>query len=164
MNTIDECIICDVAVCSGAGKPRSKNPFACHKISTDDFIKFSDDFNFKLGNKIKIYYAHCVALYGTKQEQRDIEILEALGFEVLNPSDREHQEAYPKYGMPYFIDLVLSCDAIAFRALPDGRIPAGVAAEIKAGLKLIIELPNAITGRSISVDETREYLRDCGHR
>jgi len=113
---------------------------------------------------MRVYYAHCLSLYGTKQEQRDVETLEALGFEVLNPNARIHKDAYSKFGMHYFENLVLRCDAIAFRALPDGRIPAGVSEEIKAGLKLIIELPNNITGRSISVDETREYLRDCGYR
>lgn len=113
---------------------------------------------------MKIYYAHCVALYGTKQEERDIETLTLMGFEVINPSDQIHKEVYPIYGMDYFINLVKQCDAIAFRALPDGRIPAGVAAEINCGIKLIIELPNNITGRIISIEETKEYLHNCGCR
>lgn len=41
---------------------------------------------------MKIYYAHCQAIYGTVQEKRDIELLQRLGFEVVNPSDSIHKE------------------------------------------------------------------------
>lgn len=40
----------------------------------------------------KVYYAHSLHLYNTPQEKRDIELLEKLGFEVLNPNQPEIQE------------------------------------------------------------------------
>lgn len=116
---------------------------------------------------MKVYYAHCVAIYNTPQEQRDVETLAKLGFDVLNPNIKEVQEAYPTKGMDMFKAMVEGCDVTAFRALPDGRIAAGVSKELewaKAAGKPIIELPNAIAGRAMGVEATREYLRDCGQR
>jgi len=115
--------------------------------------------------KLKIYYAHCITLYGTKQEERDVDTLESLGFDVLNPNASEYQKAYKNIGMKFFEDLVLRCDGVAFRGLPDGSIPAGVAKEIETnGERLLIELPNAVKRRSLSVNLTREYICDTGVR
>ena len=122
---------------------------------------------------MKVYYAHCQAIYGTKQEKRDINLLQQLGFEVLNPGEPQHgkianeMKARGENAMTYFEGLVRGCDLLAFRALPDGRIPAGVVKEIevaKDGSKAIIELPSRIVGRSIGVEETREYLAEIGQR
>jgi hypothetical protein len=117
---------------------------------------------------MKIYYAHCVQIYNTKQEQRDVKLLQELGFKVENPNQPRHQKGYMDKGMDYFIHGFLSfCDAIAFRALPDGSLPAGVAKEIdhfqKAG-KPIIEIPGFVLRRRLSVEETRAYLHECGQR
>jgi hypothetical protein len=120
-----------------------------------------------------------MAIYNTPQEQRDIELLEGLGFEVLNPNSPKHIKAVEKiqekgktcFGannsgvlvMEYFTNLVEKCDVVAFRALPDGRIPAGIAKEIGCG-KTVFELPSGIVKRTISIEETREYLREAGQR
>ena len=136
---------------------------------------------------MKIYYAHCVALYNTKQETRDIATLQALGFEVENPNDplveeackwiREDTERFNRAStrqldpgeevMKYFRQFATTCDAIAFRALPDGSIPAGVAKEIEYFREVgkpVIELPTALSTRVMTVDGTREYLKECGYR
>jgi len=116
---------------------------------------------------MKIYYAHCMAIYNTMQEQRDMANLQALGFDVVNPNCAEHQEGCLKQGMAYFEDVVDDCDAIAFRAVSGGKIPAGVFKEIewaKVRAMPIIELPNGILGRGMSVEETREYLKEAGAR
>ena len=124
-----------------------------------------------------VYYAHCMAIYNTPQEKRDVELLESLGFDVLNPNAKEHIEEVMKTQqnklldkdeigmlvMEYFSSLVDKCDIVAFRALPDGRIPAGIAKEIKRG-NMVFELPSGILKRTISVEETREYLREAGQR
>lgn len=114
-----------------------------------------------------IYYARPISLYGTPQDQRDIATLESLGLVVVDPKGPEHQEAYAARGMDYFREMVDGCDAIAFRAFADGTVGAGVAAEIEraqeAG-KPVIELPTALLRRVRSVEETREFLRECGHR
>ena len=116
----------------------------------------------------KIYYAHCINLYGTPQEKRDIATLQSLGFEVVNPNSPECSEGYKRDGMDYFKRFAKECDAIAFRATtPWSRIPAGVATEIlffKQAGKPIIELPGGIPARTMSVDETRGYLEESGWR
>lgn len=123
-----------------------------------------------------VYYAHCMALYDSAQERRDVALLERLGFEVLNPNQAKHQKGAqdakakkpldPKASMMYFKPLVDMCDLLAFRALPgDLAIPAGVALEIEwalNGSKPVIELPGSIQRRAISREETREYICEVG--
>lgn len=156
---------------------------------------------------LTVYYAHCIAIYSTPQENRDIETLESLGFKVVNPNSPEVNAACSRiraeveahntnrvlctgdldpadadcYGKPqhfhpkdpgaevmkYFKPLAQGCDVLAFRALPDGRIPAGVAKEIEWAAEIgipIIELPSSLKGRQLSVELTREYLREVGTR
>jgi hypothetical protein len=125
---------------------------------------------------MRCYYAHCQAIYNTPQERRDVEFLQTLGFEVVNPNTDEHQIAvirirkdclFPadasKVVMGYFERLVKTCGVVAFRALPDGRIPAGIVTEIGCGVPCF-ELPSGIVRRSIGVEETREFLAEIGQR
>ena len=130
--------------------------------------------------KVKtVYYAHCQTIYRTPQEVRDICLLSDLGFSVCNPADMEseyhewldhHDEnirAYVVDPMSFWIHKITDCDVVAFRALPDGRIPAGVSKEIehaKSIDKLVFELPSNVIGRSIDVKETIEYLEESGQR
>jgi|ERR1041384_232039 hypothetical protein len=128
---------------------------------------------------MKVYYAHCLEIYGKEQEKRDIATLKALGFEVINPSEPVHVEGYRREGMNYFTQLIENqADALAFRATASGLIPAGVAKEIEAARRKyvfkgnepdqfgipVFEIPTGILRRSLSVDETKEYLRDVGVR
>jgi len=118
--------------------------------------------------KLKIYYAHSMHLYGSAQEARDIKLLEDLGFEVVNPNTPEHQLEAKTSGemtMAYFERLAERCDALAFRALPDGNISAGVFTEI-IGVegKPVIELPWGVSRRGLSIGDTREYLKELGQR
>ena len=112
---------------------------------------------------MKVYYAHSISIYNTKQEERDVNTLNSLGFEVINPNQHIHQEGYKKGGMQYFVDLANECDVIAFRAHPNGDIPAGIFKEIQTD-KPVIELPSSIKRRALSVDDTREYLKEMGLR
>jgi len=124
---------------------------------------------------MKMYYAHSMALYNTAQERRDVETLETMGFEVVNPNSQivtegieQFKKEYPMANyMNYFDVLMNSCDAIAFRGNPDGKIGAGVWYEIKHMLisnKPVMELPTIMTTRELSVEDTREYLRLVGQR
>lgn len=123
----------------------------------------------------RVYYAHCMALYDTPQEQLDVELLERLGWYVLNPNCQEHstgaQKARdeaphdPHAGMLYFKPLVEHCDILAFRALPDGAIPAGVALEIEWAREAnlaVIELPSGVLRRGLTRMQTREYIKEAG--
>lgn len=151
---------------------------------------------------MRVYYAHCIAIYSTPQEDRDVFTLESMGFEVTNPNSPEINKrcdeirdrfnrgdlgghfdpergqqprlsGYKDAGeavMEQVFKPLLSAaktDVVAFRALPDGRIPAGVAKEIEwaqANGIPVIELPANLSGRKMSVEHTREYLREIGVR
>jgi hypothetical protein len=126
---------------------------------------------------MKVYYAHCKAIYGTPQEARDIETLKALGFEVSNPSDPSVDEELNRLGlmgeavgeqrMAWFEKFADECDFIAFRALPDRSVPAGVAKEIvffEKRNKPVLELPGFVGRLSLTHLETKRYLKECGAR
>lgn len=139
---------------------------------------------------MRIYYAHCMAIYNTPQEARDIALLDSLGFEVVNPNHpdidkrckaiRDEIAQYNRICISAKRDpsdemmasifkplATIRCDALAFRALPDGRIPAGVAQEVEWARDYghaILELPSNFTDRRMSLEVTREYLREVGQR
>ena len=119
--------------------------------------------------RLKCYYAHSIALYGSKQEERDVETLKALGFDVLNPNTPEHSDGYKNsgQGMLYFRDIVVGCDVLAFRANPEGSINTGIFQEIvymQSVQKPVIELPSMLAKRCLSIDETSNYLKEQGAR
>lgn len=125
---------------------------------------------------MKIYYAHCQSIYNTPQEKRDVEMLEKMGFQVINPNSKEHIDKATEMRnngidsseiMKYFAALCDTCDILAFRALPDGAIPAGVGKELRVLIdsgRPVIELPSGVQRRVLNVDQTREYLREVGQR
>ena len=107
------------------------------------------------------YYAHCQTIYGSEQEKRDIETIRSLGMQVTDPSTNGSTD------MQTYIDLVRLCDMLAFRANPDGSIPAGVMTEIETALlynKPVFELPSGMSRRALTLEQTREYLRESGQR
>lgn len=123
---------------------------------------------------MKVYYAHCIAIYNTPQEARDIDTLRQLGFEVYNPNNSEvdatvkrlKAEQNTNY-MDIFWELIATQDALAFRALPDGAVPAGVSKEIGMAERMgkpVFELPSALGRRTITLEQTREYLAEVGQR
>ena len=129
----------------------------------------------------RVYYAHSMHLYGKPQEYRDINTLFDLGFEVVNPSDQLHKDKcdeirqeYPddydkgsEEIMKYFMEVVDSCDGVAFRAHIDGKIPSGVGKEVKRAIethKPIIELPTLYNSKFMEKGETRQYLNYLGER
>lgn len=123
---------------------------------------------------MKVYYAHSVGIYGSKQEARDINTLKFLGFEVVNPNTPEIQREielyklkHPDTLMTYFDNILDNCDALAFRAHADGQIGSGVAYEldyINKQYKPIIELPTIYSKRILSYEETSQWLKYSGNR
>jgi hypothetical protein len=135
--------------------------------------------------KKKIYYAHSMSLYNTPQEKRDIELLENLGFEVVNPSSKELEKEVRNIKLCgeglrktkdeisrtimdfFFKEVIPECDALAYRSFIDLKIGAGVSGEIKCAEKLglpIIELPTITSARALDIEETRTYLKLLGER
>ena len=131
-------------------------------------------FTWKEDTTLTCYYAHFMGIYDTPAEERDISTLEALGFEVTNPNSFLVKEQFKAYRavhednyMPFFEEMAAKHDVVAFRALPDGRIPGGVAKEVKAARdagKLIIELPCGLVSRMMDHASTVEYLENIGER
>lgn len=130
---------------------------------------------------MKVYYAHFMGTYNTPVEERDIKTLSSLGLEILNPNSKEISDRFAKAkegldtkildnymkAFEVFFDCVRECEVFAFRGLPNGRIPGGVAKELEVAIannKIIIELPCSMISRSMGGEETREYLRDMGER
>ncbi len=122
---------------------------------------------------MKIYYAHAKLIYGKPQETRDISTLKVLGFDVLNPNEEQYQHGcvlHPEYEtnpMRYWEELMESCDAVAFRALPGGSIAKGVGTEVKRALELgmpVIELPSFCLREFVGLEDTRQYFREAGQR
>jgi len=119
--------------------------------------------------KFLVYYAHPMYLYGKAQEDRDIEMLEQMGFIVMNPADPDYATEAELRGnrMQYFLTLVERCDGLAFRGTPEGLITCGVAEEIKTAQNLgrpVIELPSMVKRRTLNIPDTLEYLHQVGER
>ena len=116
---------------------------------------------------MKAYFARPIHLYKTKQDERDILLIKNLGFEIVNPDKEELQRRYKKEGMAVFTKAVKDCELLIFRAMPDGKISAGVFKELKqaqADDKPVLELPTILESKVLSVEDTRTYLRLIGNR
>ena len=124
--------------------------------------------------KLKCYYAHTKISYGSTQELHDIRLLEELGVEVINPNTLVIEENFKVFvtnnperePMEFFTDVVHSCDIIAFRAMPDGKIPSGIAFEVKYAQSRyipIIELPNDLSDRFLTYPQTKKYFTNLGY-
>ncbi len=126
---------------------------------------------------MRVYYAHCMALYDTHQERRDLTmLLDAFGPNtiIVNPNSEGIEiraAAVRAEGgdvMALFRDYIEHSDVVVFRALPDsGRISAGVAQELTWARQMgkpILEFPTALARRRMGEAETREYLLEVGQR
>ena len=119
----------------------------------------------------KIYYAHCMALYGTDQEKNDLKTLRELGVKVVNPNSPKYRKTVERMKrnnrsgsqiMDYFISVVKKCNGVAFRALSDGSLSAGVAKEIDAMRKkggVIIELPELDKRKALTIGQTCDHIQ-----
>lgn len=111
---------------------------------------------------MRIYYAHPRGTYDTVQECNDLDTLETMGFVVLNPNQRHHQENCHACAdvMDYFLNLVGACDALAFRSFEDGLVGAGCVKEINHAIELglpIIEMPNLNRERFLTIEQTQAH-------
>lgn len=118
---------------------------------------------------MKAYYARPISIDGTPQEKRDHDLIRGLGYEPY-PVGEDKEEALRKMktdGMAAFKFYVEASDILIFRAFPDGSIGAGVAQEIDWALAKnipVVEIPRQMGRRYLSVDNTREMLKELGQR
>ena len=122
------------------------------------------------------YYARCQAIYGTPQEARDIELIESLGYRVLEFPSQDAIDAMklanhnnPDWNVMdhVFMPIVRGANILFFRSLPGLAIPAGVAREIKYATNIdtpVLELPSFSMRPILDVDDTRLYLKEIGQR
>ena len=122
--------------------------------------------------KKKIYYAHTMTTYYSQEEANAVELLESMGYEVVNPSDKKIVEGFKLFrkenpsrnSMDYFLDIVKTCDLLAFSAVGDGKLTSGVVKEVlyALGTKMpVIEIhtiDSLSSKRFMSLEETRKYL------
>lgn len=121
---------------------------------------------------MRCYLAHPITDYGTQRQADAVAVLEARGFEVVNPDAPEHEAAYRQRGMTYFTELVQGCGALAFLRFLGGSIGAGVAKEIQAALDLrlpVYDLEGDFADflgfalqSVLSVDQTRSKIKAKG--
>jgi hypothetical protein len=120
------------------------------------------------GNR-KAYYARPISIDGTPQEQRDHELIRALGFEPWPVGQEKEQYLfqYEKEGMEVFRPAVQQSSILIFRAFPDGSIGAGVYKEIQwalfAGIP-VVEIPRQVERRKLGTADTRDMLAELGQR
>lgn len=117
----------------------------------------------------KAYYARPINIDNTPQQERDYNLILALGFEP-HPVGEEKKAilaSYQKIGMEAFRPAVEASQALIFRAFPDGSIGSGVAQEISWALAAgvpVIEFPRQIERRVLDVAATRAMLAELGQR
>lgn len=115
------------------------------------------------------YYARPISIDGSPQELRDHDLIRAMGYEPYPIGDEKKKvlELYKTAGMLAFKACVEDSSLLIFRAFPDGSIGTGVAQEIEWAINdgiPVVEFPRQVARRTLSVDETREMLRELGQR
>lgn len=118
---------------------------------------------------VNVYYAHPISLYNSVQEKQDLQTLAAFCYKVVNPNHPDIEKKYIESGKDWkiFDDLVLGCEVLAYRTLPDGRITSGVWKEIRLALEnniAVIKLPDLESEVVMTKEETYEYLKEKGLR
>lgn len=124
-----------------------------------------------MADKKRCYFSRPRPFYKTSQDKKDIELLESMGYEVIDPAVRSLAISSPPEEvaiigrMAKYKFLVKGCDVLAFRSFPDLKIGAGVLKEIVWAEESdipVFELPTDTGGRALSVEETRKYISKMG--
>lgn len=119
-------------------------------------------------SKKKAYYARSIDQYDKEHDNHCIKELENLGFEVVDPNKFFTKEEYDEKGMQMFFDRIKDCDVFFFKSIyQGGKITAGVFKEYCYAQELGIpayEIPFNVSIRSLTVEGTRQYLKDKGVR
>ena len=122
-----------------------------------------------LANRPIAFYAAPKHLVDTPQYQRDVMLINELGFQVHRATGliEEDRAPYEAKGLDAFHEALEECEVLFFRAFPDHSIGAGVGGLIHKAVGHdipVVELPTSISTRIRDVDETREILAECGQR
>ena len=121
-----------------------------------------------------VYYAHPMGLYNGPTERADLALFASRFPTVVNPNTeafraRAASAAARGKAMAPFVQAVERCDAVAWRAFPDGTIGAGVWLEIQTARRLgkpVYRLPDMDTtppsaSLALSIEATVAANRRC---
>lgn len=119
---------------------------------------------------MRVYYSHPKPTRNSLIAKQDIALMEDIaGYTVDNPYNPKYSDLWESEGFGFSKVLIENNDALAFRALEDGKISSGVGKEIKTALELgkaVIELPFIhpkedfeLGDRVLSLDETMERFK-----
>ena len=110
-------------------------------------------------NKMKVYYAHAMPIYGTKMEMKEKEfILKNLpDAEIIDPGSFQDNIQKQKEGMEYCFKLIEKCQGVIFTKFLN-HITAGVGLEINYALSKSIPVHELVDGKLKKVKSKVKYL------
>lgn len=116
---------------------------------------------------MKAFYSRPINLYGTLEDQRNIDSIKSLGYEVIDTESEEIQAEYSRKGMDVFFDLIKNTDVLFFKCALNMQITQGVYKHIvfasDNGIP-VLEIPTILNARVMSLEDTRKYLQLTGKR
>ena len=85
----------------------------------------------------KIYYAHAMCIYWTREEQRELARIRRRfsGSKIVNPADYDGHPEKLAEGVNFCLRLVKQCDLVVFNPLL-GKVTAGVGKEVNYALRI----------------------------
>jgi hypothetical protein len=85
----------------------------------------------------KLYYAHAMCMYGTREERRDLGRIRRRfsGSQIVNPADYDGHPGKLAEGVNFCLRLVKQCDLVVFSPLL-GKVTAGVGKEVNYALRI----------------------------
>ena len=108
---------------------------------------------------MKVYYAHPMPLYGTKQESNEREqiINKFNKVEIIDPGSFQDNPEKQREGMKFCLKLVRKCKAVVFSKFK-GEITAGVGKEVNYAIEKKIDVFELNGDKFHKIDKPVEYL------
>jgi len=108
---------------------------------------------------VKVYYAHAIPLYGTKQEstERRQIIKKFQKVEIIDPGSFQDNPEKQRGGMEFCLKLVKGCQAVVFSKF-NGKITAGVGKEVNYAIEKKINVFELNGNKFHSIDKPVDYL------
>jgi len=108
---------------------------------------------------MKVYYAHPMPLYGTKQESNERgQIIKKFNkVEIIDPGSFQDNLEKQREGMKFCLALIRKCKAVVFSKF-NGEITAGVGKEVNYAIERKIDVFELNGDKFHKIDKPVEYL------